>query len=172
MPFYLNQDSKNQAAALDFLRFLSSVEGNQIFANVSQWLPAIQGVRPTRFSEQFKPFYEGYLWDNEGSVFFHGIGPEMGATFLTEMNQLFGPGGSVGAFQDALDRALPEAEGRDVRAYLRNSLNAFNDQDAGYAAGHQLGAPGRRLLAPAGLLEAHYYQIRGLLARASSRLVR
>jgi len=161
--FYLNKDSPHQAAALDFLRFLTSVEGDQIFVNVSQWLPAVREVRPTRFSEQFKPFYGGYCWDPQGSVFFDGTGTEMNHIFLREMNQLFGPGGSVRAMQDALGREVPAAVDRDLRAYVRNARNAFNGEDAAYAAHHRREASDPGLLAPAGLLEAHYYQIRELL---------
>jgi len=161
--FYLNKDSPNQAAALDFMRFLTSVEGDQIFVDVSQWLPAIREVRPTKFSGQFKPFYDGYCWDPEGSVFFYGSGDEMNEAFLTEMNQLFGPGGSIGAMQAALERVMPEAVGRDLTAYLRNARNAFNGEDASYAARHRGEPSDARLLAPSGLLEAHYYQIRELL---------
>jgi raffinose/stachyose/melibiose transport system substrate-binding protein len=164
--FYLNKDSPHPAEALDFLRFLTSVEGNQIFVNVSQWLPSIKGVRPTAFAEQFMPFYDGYCWDIQGSVFFWGTGQEMNQMFLRELNQLFPPGGSVGAMQDALERVLPPAIGRDLGAYLRNARLTFNGDDAQWAARQRLGTAPQALLGPSGLLEAHYYQMRTLLSQA------
>ena len=176
-PFYLNQDSPHRAEALDFLRFLTSVEGNQIFVDRSQWLPAIRGVRPTPFSLEFKPYYGGYCWTPEGCVFFSGIGEDMNQLFLREMNQLFGPAGSVERMQEALERVAPEGIGRDVRAYLRDAKLSFNGADAGFAARRHLGAPAglpatERLLAPAGLLEARYYQVREALDQAPPGRVR
>jgi ABC-type glycerol-3-phosphate transport system substrate-binding protein len=172
MPFYLNKDSPNQALALDFLRFLTSVEGNRIFAETSQWLPAIRGVRPGPFAAQFKPEYDGYCWDPDGSVFFSGTGNEMGQVFMRELNQLFGPGGSVRAVQDALERSVPEAACRDLKAYLRDARQSFNAEDAGYAARLRRVGAGPGASAPGPLLEARYFQVRALLARTPPNLSR
>lgn len=103
-PFYLNKASAHPETAVDFLRFLTSVEGNQIFVDVSQWLPAIKHVRPTEFSRRFMPFYDGYNW---GGSYFSNTGNEMFTFFLGEMHRLFGPNGSVEAFQQELEGADP-----------------------------------------------------------------
>ncbi len=153
-PFYLNKASPHQAQALDFLRFLTSVEGDQIFVNVSQWLPSIKHVRPTDFSRRFLPFYDGYNW---GSSYFTNTGQEMTMFFLREMHLLFGPNGSVEAFQDALNHRGPEYSDRDLRAHLRDSRVAFNTDDVTATARLRLGDTSRLPVSPA-LLEAKYYQ--------------
>jgi len=158
-PIYLNQSSPHREVALDFLRFLTSQEGNQIFVDVSQWAPAVRGVRPSPFAEQFMPFYEGYCWDPTTSFFYDGTGNEMTHVFLSQMNLLFGPGGSVRAMQDAMERLRPAAMDTDLKLYLRETRGAFNGEDADYAARHERDPRDRRLLAPAALLEAQYYQI-------------
>jgi ABC-type glycerol-3-phosphate transport system substrate-binding protein len=165
--FYLNRDSAHKAEALDFLRFLTSVEGDQIFADTSNWLPSIRGVRTNAFSSQFRQAnVDGYVWKPDGAVFFSGIGENLNQIFLREMNQLFAPNGGVGAMQAALDRVAPEAIGRDVRAYLRDARSAFNGSDARLAAQRYLGMRASRPPAPAALLEARYYQMADALAHS------
>jgi len=44
MALYINKASPHQAEAIDFLRFITSVEGNTIFSHTSGWLPAIREV--------------------------------------------------------------------------------------------------------------------------------
>ena len=39
LPFYLTRQSAHKAEALDFLRFVTSVEGNGLFSAASQWMP-------------------------------------------------------------------------------------------------------------------------------------
>jgi ABC-type glycerol-3-phosphate transport system substrate-binding protein len=154
--FYLNKASPHPAEALDFLRFLTSREGDQIFVDVSQWLPAIQGVRPTEFSRRFLPFYDGYNWGVNS--YFRGTGTEMNLFFMQEMHLLFGPHGSVAAFQDDMDRRGAEYSDRDLRAHLRDSRVAFNTDDVTDTARLRLSGETDRLPASPALLEAKYYQ--------------
>ncbi len=163
-PFYLNKASAHPEAAVDFLRFLTSVEGDQIFVNVSQWLPAIRHVRPTEFSRRFMPFYDGYNW---GASYFNNTGSEMTMFFLGEMHRLFGPGGSVEAFQRELETAGPERAERDLRAHLRDSREAFNSDDVTAAARLRVAGESDRLPASPALLEAKYYQTARVLAATS-----
>jgi ABC-type glycerol-3-phosphate transport system substrate-binding protein len=167
-PIYLNQASPHRDVALDFLRFLTSQEGNQIFVDVSQWAPAVRGVRPSRFAEQFMPFYEGYCWDPTTSFFYDGTGNEMTNVFLSQMNLLFGPGGSVRAMQEAMERLRPAAMDSDLKSYLRDTRGAFDGEDADYAVRYERDPGDLRLLAPAALVEAQYYQI-AELERALTR---
>ncbi|MDB6169327.1 MAG: ABC-type sugar transport system, periplasmic component [Verrucomicrobia bacterium] len=165
--FYLNKASGHPEAAIDFLRFLTSVEGDQIFVNVSEWLPAIKGVRPTDFSRRFMPFYDGYYWS--ANSYFHGTGVEMNMFFLQEMHRLFGPNGSVAAFQDEMDRDLPAYSGRDLRAHLRDSRQAFIGDDVSTAARMESTGRTDRLPASPALLEARHYQTAREVAIAAGR---
>ncbi len=162
-PLFLNKASRSQAEAIDFLRFLTSREGNQIFVNESQWLPAVREVRPTDFSGEFKPFYDGYCWENTTSYLFNGTGMDMTGTFLNEMNLMFGPDGSVAAMQDAMERLLPVANDHDLRIFLRDARDAFNGADATFATRHRADPRDTRLLAPPALQEAEYYDILALV---------
>jgi ABC-type glycerol-3-phosphate transport system substrate-binding protein len=154
--FYVNKASAHPEETLDFLRFLTSVEGDQIFVDVSQWLPAIRTVRPTEFSKRFLPFYEGYNWGT--SSYFMGTGTEMNMFFLQESHRLFGPQGSVAAFQDEMDRRGGEYSDRDLQAHLRDSRVAFNTDDVTATARLRLSGETDRLPASPALLEAKYYQ--------------
>jgi len=42
----LTRNGRNQARALDFLKFVTSQEGNRIFAQHSRWTPSVVGVEP------------------------------------------------------------------------------------------------------------------------------
>lgn len=52
-PFGIPRTSPNYETALDFMRFITSLPGNQLFADKSGWVPVILGVRPT---ETIAPF--------------------------------------------------------------------------------------------------------------------
>lgn len=161
--FYLNKASAHPAEAVDFLRFLTSVEGNQIFVNVSQWLPAIRTVQPTEFSRQFLPFYDGYYWIGS---YFMGTGVNTNRRFLREMHRLYGPTGSVESFQAALDSMLPPLARDEMELHTRNSREAFRAEDAATIAAHFLGSTEPRLLAPPVRLEEKFYQTRAALKSA------
>lgn len=161
--FYLNKASAHPDEAVDFLRFLTSVEGNQIFVDESQWLPAVRGVRPTEFSRRFLPFYDGYHWGPRS--YFSGTGTELNRFFLQEMYRLFGPTGSVAAFQDEMARRGPEYAGRDLRAHLRDSRVAFNSDDVTATARRFGSGRSDRLPVSPALLEAKYYQTLREVAR-------
>jgi ABC-type glycerol-3-phosphate transport system substrate-binding protein len=160
MAFYLNKNSSHQAEAIDFQRFLTSAEGNQIFVNVSQWLPAIRTVKPTEFSRQFLPFYDGYYW--VGS-YFMGTGVNTNRRFLREMHRLYGPTGSVESMQSALDEMLPRLARDELELHVRNSREAFKAEDIAATAAHFLGESGTRLLAPPVRLEEKNYHTRAAL---------
>ncbi len=166
-PFYLNKASAHPAEALDFLRFLTSIEGDQIFVDTSQWLPAIKQVRPTDFSRRFMPFYDGYNWGPRS--YFDGTGTEMTMFFLQEMHRMFGPNGSVAAFQDEMDRHASAYSDRDLQAHLRDSRVAFNTDDVTDTARMRLTGETDRLPVSPALLEAKYYQTVREMARAIQR---
>ncbi|MDB6094249.1 MAG: transporter substrate-binding protein [Verrucomicrobia bacterium] len=165
--FYLNKASAHSEEALDFMRFLTSVEGNQIFVDVSQWLPAIRGVKPTEFSKRFLPFYDGYNWGSQS--YFSGTGSELRMFFLQEMHRMFGPNGSVEAFQKEMETRGPEYADRDLHAHLRDSRVAFNTDDVTATARLRATGEADRLPASPALLEGKYYQTRREMEAAAQR---
>jgi raffinose/stachyose/melibiose transport system substrate-binding protein len=61
VPMALYKLSEMKEEALDFLRFLTSYQGNQLFVQRSGWLPATIGVEPTEEMRPFTPNPEGII---------------------------------------------------------------------------------------------------------------
>src|SRR5204863_8058200 len=59
----LTRGSPAQSRALDFLKFVGSRGGNQIFCDRSGWVPSVAGVRT-------KPELDIFLPDNSGGFLF------------------------------------------------------------------------------------------------------
>ena len=95
--------------ALDFLRFLGSLEGNRIFSRRSGWLPAVIGIEPPEELKVFAPMDEGYP-----SGFNLSLGPNLRQLYQTNIHHLLGPRGSVDRFLTAVK---PQFE-QGVRADL------------------------------------------------------
>ena len=95
--------------ALDFLRFLGSLEGNRIFSRRSGWLPAVIGIEPPEELKVFAPMDKGYP-----SGFNLSLGPNLRQLYQTNIHHLLGPRGSVDRFLTAVK---PQFE-QGVRADL------------------------------------------------------
>lgn len=59
-PMGLFRHTKHPDIALDFLRFLTSYEGNRIYSRESGWLPAIRDIPLTPELAPFRPMVAGY----------------------------------------------------------------------------------------------------------------
>jgi len=57
--FGLVRTSKAPKAAIDFLKFFSSMEGSAIFVRESGWVPCIKGVEPLEHKKVFVPNIDG-----------------------------------------------------------------------------------------------------------------
>jgi len=115
---YLNKRSPNRAAAVDFLRYLTSYEGNKIFMEKSGWLPSIKDVPVAPEIASFLSPDDGYAFGGVNINFGGGTR----AVFERNFYLMVGPEGSVDKFAAALDRDMPEAargalavEGRAAR---------------------------------------------------------
>ncbi len=137
--FYLNNRSPHPKEALDFLRFMTSIEGGQIFMEHSGW---ISSVRDTKIPDALVPalgVQDGYI--TGGS--YMRTGSATTQAFVSNLYRLVGPQGSVDKFADALEQEMPAAQRADLETELRNQTNVLRPQDAEVMA---LGALGR--LAP------------------------
>lgn len=135
--FHLTARSAHPEVAVDFLRFLTSVEGNQIFCNVSKWLPAVGGVTPVAESKPFSPIVEGYPDGFRIAPIMWGSG-EMYRVMGTHLHKLVNRDGGVEAFVDALRPELPSAVKADARQLLRTHRDNMLRLDTTIAARHQL----------------------------------
>ena len=114
LAFAVSNQSKHPETALDFLRFLTSFGMNAKFCEVSNYLPAVEGVPLPERQEPFAPIREGFP---AGIPFFEL--PDLYNTFLTNLHILSARDGGVDAFIAALDREFEPA----MRAGLYRSLN-------------------------------------------------
>ena len=123
---YLNKNSPHKAEALDFLRFLTSVEGGQLFMDHSGWLSSIRGVHVPKEMEIYRGTTEGY----SAGIFYMGVGANSTMSFLQHLNQLVGSQGSVDKFVDALEADMPKQVTEDLRLEIRSDVEASRAVDS------------------------------------------
>jgi raffinose/stachyose/melibiose transport system substrate-binding protein len=140
MSMYLNRTTKHRREALDFLHFITSVEGNQIFTDVSTWLPAIGGVKASAYSRQFLPVYEGYAWNLDGG-FFVLAGNDARTFIRNRYYLLWGPTGSAQKYGDALDANLRPLMIADQVREAKVQVQTITREDAAATALHMLADP-------------------------------
>ncbi len=107
------RSSPHPAAALDFLRFLTSQPEDRKFARLSGSLPVIVGIEPEGFAKDLAPDSHGFP---PGPTLTLG---ETGRVVSNQLHLLFGPDGSSAAFLAALSPLLPDS----MRTDLTNGLN-------------------------------------------------
>jgi len=127
LAMYLNKSSPHAKEAIDFLRFLTSVPGNQIFTDNSGWLPAVDGVVVPEEIRNFRDYQEGYSF---GQAPYDAIGSEVTILWDKYFYKLVGDQGSADQYAAALDQAMPDAIRTDLQAELRTSLVLVKPQDA------------------------------------------
>ncbi len=123
---YLNKASRHPAEALDFLKFLTSVPGNQLFTDASLWLPAVNGVVVPEEIRNFRDYQEGLSF---GQAPYDALGTEVSMGWDKNFYHLIGDHGSAEKFAAAMDAAMPEAIRMDLNAELRATLVLIKPQD-------------------------------------------
>ncbi|MDB6169954.1 MAG: hypothetical protein JWM88_2818 [Verrucomicrobia bacterium] len=130
MEMYLSRDSRHKPEALDFLRFLTSVEGGTLFTNHSGWLSATRAVPTPPELEIQRASINGYYT----GVFYMGIGPNSELSFKQSFHLLVSPQGGVDRFVDALETGLRERIREDLRFDMRNKATGIRAVDSEIAA--------------------------------------
>lgn len=134
---YLNKRTPHREQAVDFLRFLTSYEGNKLFTDHSGWLPSVKHV-------PVAPEIASYISPEDG-VSYGGpniaVGGGTRSVFAKHLHLMTGPEGSVDAFAKALDRDMPKAIRQSLTVTERAARWAVLPQDT-------------RILALGGILEA------------------
>ena len=123
---YLNKASRHPAEALDFLKFLTSVPGNQLFTDASLWLPAVNGVNVPAEIRNFRDYQEGLSF---GQAPYDAIGTEVSREWDQNFFHLAGENGSAEKFAAAMDAVAPAAVRADLEAELRATLVLVKPQD-------------------------------------------
>ena len=165
MGFFLNRHTKHREQAIDFLRFLTSQEGSQMFTDISHWQPATVGVKPSHFAAQFTQQTEGNAW---GVSFMTLSGIDAGMFLRAELSSLWGSGGSVEAYRAAVRQGLPGHLRDDLRREVRAARENIRREDTMAAAQWMADlAPASELLRLVTVAnEMKPYQMRDVLAHA------
>ena len=100
----LTRQSKHPDLAMDFVYYVTSLEGNRLFAETSGRLPAVVGVPAPRGMAGFVPNTQGY----PGGFFPTHLRPGQ-ELFDAQFYLLQKAAGGTEAFIDAMDSKMPEA---------------------------------------------------------------
>lgn len=123
---YLNKHSPHKAEALDFLRFLTSVEGGQLFMDHSGWLSSVRGVKVPPEME----IYRGTMDGHSAGIQYIGVGPNSSMAFWQHLNLLVGSQGGVDKFVEALENGMQKQVTEDLRLEIRTNLEASRAVDS------------------------------------------
>ena len=170
MEFYLNKQSAHPQEAIDFMHFMTSVEGNQLFTNHSGWLPSIREVKVPPDIEAYRTPLDCYSY---GAEYMTGMGSTVAAAVMRNLYLLTETHGSVDQFVDAMEAAMPEAVRADLRTEISNRAIIVRPQDVGIMAAAALSRrspqDGRQLLARE-RLESSQTQSEGLMLQMGRQL--
>jgi len=120
--FLVSADSKHPDVAIDFLKFLTSQQGNQIFASISKWPPGIVGVKMAAETREFQPRTEGAIPGISVAPMMYGSG-DLYRVQAQNMHLLFGPSGSVARLKEGMRPEFASA----VRADLKRQTKSLRD---------------------------------------------
>lgn len=134
MAMYLNKNGRNKEAAIDFMRFMTSVEAGQLFMDHSGWISSVRGTVLPEYLEPALGLVNGY---SLGGGFMR-TGANTAHVFIQNMYRLVGPQGSVENFVGALEPAMTAAQRADLQTDVRNLNNALRPQDAEVMAARAL----------------------------------
>jgi len=122
---YLNKRTKHRKEAVDFLRFLTSYEGNKLFTDKSGWLPSVKEVPVAAEIQSFLTPEDGYVFAGPNI----SIGGGTRSVFAKNLHHMTGPDGSVDKFAAALDRDMPKAVRQSLMVTERAARWAVLPQD-------------------------------------------
>lgn len=167
MGLYLNRTTKHRAEAIDFLQFMTSVEGSRIFTEVSNWQPATVGVKPSGFAAQFTHETEGYFWMSS----YVGITVYAEQFIRRSFPTLWSPNGGVDAFRDVVQAGLPAQIRDDLSREITTAERNVQREDTLAAAVYAVTDPAKR----PGVLplislpnETKIYQLQQVLAKSAA----
>ena len=172
MELYLNKQSPHPQEAIDFLRYASSIEGNQIFTDNSGWLPATRFVKVPESIQAYVTPRDCFTLGMPYTI----IGSNVAASLDRYLHLLTGPVGSVDKFVEEMTKVMPAAVRTDLRKEISNRFLAIRPQDVQITALGELARRDRtdrdlpqsreRLESSQTQTEALIYQMQLQLARA------
>ncbi|MEZ5275794.1 MAG: extracellular solute-binding protein [Opitutaceae bacterium] len=139
--FGIVRQSPHFEVALDFLQYLTSQPGNQVYADESGWLPAIIGVTPDPLIEPFMPVIDGEL--RGFFLKFNDIGANTKGLYENAISLLERRDG-VESYIRTMTSRLPEAIREDLDLRVKNNKHNTIRQDTTIAALRSLDRLGDR----------------------------
>lgn len=141
MPFYLTRQSKHPEVAIDFLRFVTGMEGNRLFSQASHWMPSVIGVEIDPELRPFQQMNQGFMVTEaqNAPLIMTGPGEAYAQLFATNLHLLYAPSGGVEAYARALDGNFRAAILSDLRKQLHIQRGNQRSRDLTLAAQHFLG---------------------------------
>jgi raffinose/stachyose/melibiose transport system substrate-binding protein len=131
--FGLYRFSENSAVAIDFMRFVTSQQGNQLFVDVSKWPPAILGVDPPPETEPFMPLMDGVV--DGFSLTNSNMGPEPVRFVDNNLFKLLRRNGGVEDFVAAMEEGYGTIVATSLQEdRLPGAYRAVRQQDSTIAA--------------------------------------
>ncbi|MEZ5276940.1 MAG: extracellular solute-binding protein [Opitutaceae bacterium] len=122
----LTKASKHPEIAMDFMRYVTSKEGNALFCRISGWLPATIDVDPGETVRDFLPVTEGY----PGGFTLEQLGAETMRVLLQHLHQLLRASGSVDDFVRSAESDYTGAVRAEFEKIQKNSRESVFLQDA------------------------------------------
>lgn len=140
----LTNASPNRETAVDFIRFLTSVRGNQLFVNRAKWLPSVRYVEVPSEVRAFAQRADGYPDGFAIAPIMWGSG-EVYRLQSNNLHLLFDREGSVQKFADAMQPGMANAVAADLTKQVRGYRDNVARFDAEHAALLQLPPSTQRL---------------------------
>jgi raffinose/stachyose/melibiose transport system substrate-binding protein len=173
MPFYLTRQSRHPEVAIDFLRYVTSLEGNRLFSQASHWMPSVEGVEIPRELQPFQRKNNGYVVTDaqNGPLLLNGPGADYNQLFESNLHVLYAPNGGVEAYTRVIEGRYRGIVEGDLRKQIHVQRENLRQRDSSLAALQFLGAAEQaesiRQQSSQHLNEIHAYLLEGKLAAAA-----
>ncbi len=123
----VNKLTAHRKEAIDFLQYLSSHRGNEKFAELSGWLPAVEGAKIPAIAESHRPVllgYPGRFWGEMNG------GGDAKTMFKRNMHLLVSHEGSTEIFCNEMQRSYGPTMSRDLARHARETMRNVSRQES------------------------------------------
>ena len=112
----MNRNSPHKKETIDFLHFITSVEGNTIFFEQSGWLPATREVVVPDEAKVYLPRFDGLPMRTS---YMAGLGSETAELWQRQLHHMISTQGSVERFLENFEDEFPVALKNDLKTKTR-----------------------------------------------------